>query len=559
MPSITNSVNSLLGRGGNFEKLGKAVGVDKDKAELAVGASAPEIVGGLAAKAQDRGGVKAVNALIDDNDRSVLDDLGGFFANKKSDEGTAMLDQIFGADRSSLLEGLVNKTGLSEGIIGKVLPLLAPVVLSVVGGQKADGYLDDEGIVTLLTNETADLEKDGFLSGSIAAKGVAAAGAAAAKAVGSAGKSSKKVRSQSSESVKGKAESMKDKAKGKAEAMKDQASAAKDKAGDAKNQAAKASGKAADKAADVKGQAAKASGKAKGKAAEAVKGQASSAKGKAKAASAKGAASTKKQAGAAKGRAAAATDRVGATTKSTKVAASSGNSKGGLGWIGYALGLLALVAVLALLASQCSSSDEETETDADSAVDADASADLQGLVDAELPDGVSASIDGDVVTLTGDVASQADADAAVAAAEGVEGVGSVVNELTVTEADADADADTDADAAAPLDDLGDITFNYNSAQLTAEGEAVVAKWAAYLEENADTNVQIVGHTDSDGAEDDNVRLSQRRAESVKASLEAKGIAADRMTTDGKGEASPKVENDSEANKAINRRIEFIEQ
>ncbi len=184
---------------------------------------------------------------------------------------------------------------------------------------------------------------------------------------------------------------------------------------------------------------------------------------------------------------------------------------------------------------------------------------MQGLVDAELPDGVSASIDGDVVTLTGDVASQADADAAVAAAEGVEGVGSVVNELTVTEADADADADTDADAAAPLDDLGDITFNYNSAQLTAEGEAVVAKWAAYLEENADTNVQIVGHTDSDGAEDDNVRLSQRRAESVKASLEAKGIAADRMTTDGKGEASPKVENDSEANKAINRRIEFIEQ
>ncbi len=629
MPSITDSVNSLLGRGGNFEKLGKAVGIDKDKAELAVNAAAPEIVGGMANKARDRGGVKAVNAVVDGNDGSILDDLGGFFANKKSEEGAVMLDQIFGSDRSNLLESLVSKTGLSEGMVSKVLPLLAPIVSSVIGQKKADEDLDDEGVVTLLSNETADLEKGGFLSGSTAAKGAAVTGAAAAVA-GAASKSTKKVSTQSSQPLKGKTESMSDKAKDEASSMKDKASAAKKKAGDVK-------GQVEGKAAKVKGEA----GKAKGKATDAVKGQAAAAKDQA--ASAKGkAGSVKGQAASAKGRAkavsgkattaagkkaaatTAAADRVGATSKSTKVPTASANN-GGMAWLGYAIGLLALVGVLALLATQCSSDDEVAGDGTAASVDAGAS-DLQALVDAELPDGVSASIDGDVVTLTGEVASDADAAAAVAAADAVEGVASVENKLTVadapdaTEPDAGASdlqalvdaelpdgvsasidgdvvtltgevasgadaaaavaaadavegvasveseltvadaADTDdADAETPLDDLGNIVFDYAQATITPDGETVVGEWATFLEENPDVNVLIVGHTDNTGPEPGNVTLSQRRADAVKASLEAKGIDAERLTTEGRGSAEPKVENDTEANRETNRRIEFIEQ
>lgn len=641
MPSITDSVNSLLGRGGNFEKLGKAIGVDKDKAELAVGAAAPELVGGLADKASERGGVAAVNGVIDESDTSILDDLGGFFAGKKSEEGSSLLDQIFGADRSELLEGLVSKTGLAERIVDKALPLLAPIVLSVVSGRKAADNLDDEGVVTLLQSEKVQLESEGFLSGS-AGKGIAAgaaagaAGFAAAKKIKTASSEPvEELSSKASKSISNKAESMKDKAKGKAESMKDTAASAKDKAesvkgkaAEAKDAAAEAKDKAAETTKGLKGKADAVSGKAKAAAGD-VTDSATEKVSSAKGAAEKAAKPVKGKASVAAGKAGAVKPKVANSSVKTAKAAAPNTNTGGLGWLKYAIGLLALVAVLALLASQCSSDDEvtgadEAETTIDEAADLqasvdsvipsgvaatvsgdevtltgeveseeaietivadvegvegvgsvdnqltvteeevteeteDPSGDLQGLVDAAVPEGVSAAVDGDVVTLTGELASEEDITSAVADVEAIEGVGSVDNQLTVAaEEDEAEDADT-GDALSDELDLGNITFDYNRAQLTAEGQAVVDKWATYLEDNADVAVQIVGHTDSDGEADDNLALSQRRAETVKAALEAKGIAADRLTTDGKGEAEPKVENDSEANKETNRRIEFIEQ
>ncbi|MCL4170644.1 UNVERIFIED_CONTAM: hypothetical protein GTU68_058183 [Idotea baltica] len=74
--------------------------------------------------------------------------------------------------------------------------------------------------------------------------------------------------------------------------------------------------------------------------------------------------------------------------------------------------------------------------------------------------------------------------------------------------------------------------------------------------NPAVNVEIGGHTDSDGSDASNEALSQDRADSVKAFLVANEVDAERMTTKGYGEATPKVDNDTPENRAINRRIEF---
>jgi len=71
-------------------------------------------------------------------------------------------------------------------------------------------------------------------------------------------------------------------------------------------------------------------------------------------------------------------------------------------------------------------------------------------------------------------------------------------------------------------------------------------------------VKIVGHSDSDGDDAMNLELSKRRAESVKNELSGKfGIEASRMETEGAGESKPVAPNDTPANKAMNRRVEFI--
>jgi outer membrane protein OmpA-like peptidoglycan-associated protein len=84
--------------------------------------------------------------------------------------------------------------------------------------------------------------------------------------------------------------------------------------------------------------------------------------------------------------------------------------------------------------------------------------------------------------------------------------------------------------------------------------------AKILNEVPDVKVKIVGHTDADGQDADNLDLSKRRAASVKAELvKTFGVKGDRLVTDGAGETQPVAPNDTPSNKALNRRVEFIKQ
>ena len=79
--------------------------------------------------------------------------------------------------------------------------------------------------------------------------------------------------------------------------------------------------------------------------------------------------------------------------------------------------------------------------------------------------------------------------------------------------------------------------------------------ADYLTRHADLRIRITGHTDSDGAEDYNLRLSRERAAAVLGYLRERGIVPGRMESGGAGEGRPCAVNDSEAGKVLNRRVE----
>jgi len=104
--------------------------------------------------------------------------------------------------------------------------------------------------------------------------------------------------------------------------------------------------------------------------------------------------------------------------------------------------------------------------------------------------------------------------------------------------------------------LEGITFATNKFDITPESESVLQGALKTLQTYSDIQVEISGHTDSDGTNEHNQGLSQNRAESVKGWLVSKGISADRITAVGYGEESPRVANDSPDNKRQNRRIEF---
>ena len=103
-----------------------------------------------------------------------------------------------------------------------------------------------------------------------------------------------------------------------------------------------------------------------------------------------------------------------------------------------------------------------------------------------------------------------------------------------------------------------ITFDLNKSDIKPESYGTLKSIADVLKENPGVSVKITGHTDSDGDDAMNLDLSKRRAESVKKELISKfGIEASRMDTEGAGETKPVAPNDTPANKAMNRRVEFI--
>ena len=99
-----------------------------------------------------------------------------------------------------------------------------------------------------------------------------------------------------------------------------------------------------------------------------------------------------------------------------------------------------------------------------------------------------------------------------------------------------------------------VTFDTNSSQVKAAGANTLSGVAMVLKEYEKTRVNVVGHTDSSGGRDLNMRLSQERADSVGSNLITQGVDASRISMSGVGPDQPVASNSTAAGKAQNRRV-----
>ncbi|ACT50755.1 OmpA family protein [Methylovorus glucosotrophus] len=114
-----------------------------------------------------------------------------------------------------------------------------------------------------------------------------------------------------------------------------------------------------------------------------------------------------------------------------------------------------------------------------------------------------------------------------------------------------------ADNRLKLDIPSDISFDSGKSDIKPNFRPVLDSFAQSLVANPATRVTIVGHTDNTGTDAVNNPLSLNRANHARDYLVTRGVASSRFTTEGRGSHEPLVENNSDANRAKNRRVEIF--
>ena len=105
-------------------------------------------------------------------------------------------------------------------------------------------------------------------------------------------------------------------------------------------------------------------------------------------------------------------------------------------------------------------------------------------------------------------------------------------------------------------ELKNVFFETAKFDLKPESKVELDKLVAFLTVNKTMKGELSGHTDNVGDKKMNLSLSQNRAKAVYDYLVTNGIDAKRLTYKGYGDTKPKVKNDSDENRAMNRRTEF---
>lgn len=156
--NIVEIILKLLSGGDTIGKIASMLGIGQDQAGKAVGAAIPTVLAGLLGSAAKPGGAGQLASLLSKQDPGLLDDVGGLLS-KGSEAGVGEanpLSSLLGGAGLGQIAGVLSKfTGVGEAGMGKLLGMIAPLVLGAIGKQ-AKG-LDAAGLASMLAGQKANI------------------------------------------------------------------------------------------------------------------------------------------------------------------------------------------------------------------------------------------------------------------------------------------------------------------------------------------------------------------------------------------------------------------
>ena len=155
--SLLDLVTQQLGNDG-IRQISQQIGADEQQTASAVQMAVPVLLGGLAKNAQSPAGAQALGSALD-RDHSSGGLLGNLGALLGGGAGAGILGHVLGGRQAAVEQGLGRATGLQGGQVGKLLMLLAPIVMAVLARQKQEKGLDAGSLGGLLESERSTLQQ----------------------------------------------------------------------------------------------------------------------------------------------------------------------------------------------------------------------------------------------------------------------------------------------------------------------------------------------------------------------------------------------------------------
>ena len=146
------NLEALLGllQGQDLGKLAEQVGGNEGQVKNGVMVALPAMLTALSKNTgTEKGAQELSNALETKHDGSILNNLSGYLSNPDLKDGAGILNHLFGSQTSNVANAVSQSSGLDSNGSMKILQMLAPVLMGMLGQQKKQNNLDAEGIGNL--------------------------------------------------------------------------------------------------------------------------------------------------------------------------------------------------------------------------------------------------------------------------------------------------------------------------------------------------------------------------------------------------------------------------
>lgn len=153
MNALTQIITQQLS-GDASRTIAQRLGISEATANTAVQVAVPLILAALARNANQPQGAQSLHqAINDDHDGSIFDNLMGYVSNPQSVNGAGILGHVFGGQKPAIENNLAQATGMDQSSAGGLLETLAPLVMGAVGRTQQQEGLDPSGLSNLLNGQ----------------------------------------------------------------------------------------------------------------------------------------------------------------------------------------------------------------------------------------------------------------------------------------------------------------------------------------------------------------------------------------------------------------------